>query len=361
MAAWWPDGSSLLFTSERGGSLSLWSQQMSNGVPQAGSAPRLTKTEVGAKSLGITARGSLFTAQQVEGRNIFVAEVDFKTGAILKPAERAPGRYVGMNEWPDWSRDGKLLSHLYARNWSGRSPTIAITALDGSGTREIPLRVNNGRVPLWAPDGRSLVTHGVNPDGRSGIYSIDASDGTPRLIVEAEPDGFYGQPEYSPDGRKLYFVHRRNGDAAIMEFELDSGRMREILRDRSLRPAAVSPDGRMLATILRDQKSSVALVASLVDGSKPREVVRVSHPQALGFNVSWAPDSEGLLVSAIWIGDERRESWLVPVAGGPHKVLDLPGYRWGRIRVHPDGRRVAYQAGSLKYEVWVLENFLPGR
>ena len=65
------------------------------------------------------------------------------------------------------------------------------------------------------------------------------------------------------------------------------------------------------------------------------------------------------MVNTFWVDSDRRETWLVPLDGGPHKVLDLPGHTWGRVRVHPDGKRVAYHAGGLKMEVWVLENFLP--
>lgn len=360
VAAWSPDGTLLLFTSERGGSLGLWSQPMRDGAPSE-ITPRLLKNDVGAKSLGITSRGSLYTAQQVEGRNIFVAEVDFQTGASVRPPVRAPGRFQDMNEWPDWSRDGRFLSNIYARNWSGRSPSIAITAVDGSSTREIPVSVNNGRVPLWAPDGKSFVTHGVNSDGRSGIYRIDARDGAAQLIVEAPPKAFYNHPEYSPDGRKLLFVRRATGDQAVVEYDLESGRMRDVLRGKGLTLPSVSPDGRMVAVVRQDDdQASVVLVASFVDGEQPREVARVARPQRFGFSVSWTPDSAGLLLNTSWTGQERKETWVVPLAGGPHKVLDVPtGVLWGRIRVHPDGRHIAYQTGSLRYEVWVLENFLP--
>jgi hypothetical protein len=30
------------------------------------------------------------------------------------------------------------------------------------------------------------------------------------------------------------------------------------------------------------------------------------------------------------------------------------------LRVHPDGQRIAFDAGGYSSEVWLLENFLPG-
>jgi hypothetical protein len=31
------------------------------------------------------------------------------------------------------------------------------------------------------------------------------------------------------------------------------------------------------------------------------------------------------------------------------------------VRLHPDGRRIAFTSGERKSELWVLENLLPAR
>jgi hypothetical protein len=51
--------------------------------------------------------------------------------------------------------------------------------------------------------------------------------------------------------------------------------------------------------------------------------------------------------------------WRIPMAGGElrRRGLALKGLR--ELRVHPDGRQIAFVAGSDKTEVWALENFLP--
>ena len=357
LVGWSPDGARLLFSSDRSGSLSLWGQPVRDGVVQEPAA--LLKADIGSDSLGITADGALFVSHQVAGRNIFIAEVDFSTGRVIKPATRAIDRFVGMNEWPDWSPDGKFLSYVYARNWVGRSPSIAIKSLDDGRVREIPLDVINGRAPFWTPDGLFLVTHGVDADGHPGIYRIAAADGAVTPIVQAAPNEWFGFPEMSPDGRKVYFAKSGGpGARAIVEYDIQLGRQRDVIKGAS--PAAVARDGKSVATVRRDGMASVLVVASLSDAVE-REVLRVVRPQALLQGVSWAPDSRSLIVNTFWNDGEKRETWLVPVDGGAHKVLDLPGHTWSRVRVHPDGRRVAYHAGELRSEVWVLENFLPGR
>lgn len=355
VVGWSPDGARLLFSSDRSGSLSLWGQPIRDGLPQQ--LAELLKADIGSESLGVSADGDLFVAQQVAGRNIYIAEVDFATGRVIKPATRAVDRFVGMNEWPDWSPDGKFLSYVYARNWVGRSPSIAIRSLEDGRVREVPLSVINGRAPFWAPDSRSLVTHGVDAEGRPGVYRISATDGAVTPIVHAAPNEWFGFPELSPDGRKVYFAKSAGSRGSVVEYDIELGRQREVIKGGA--PGALAPDGKSIAAVRRTDTGSAIVVATLVDNVE-REVLRVARPQMLLQGLSWAPDSRSIIVNTFWNDGEKRETWLVPLAGSAHKVLDLPGHSWSRVRVHPDGRRVAYHAGELRSEVWVLENFLPG-
>jgi hypothetical protein len=54
----------------------------------------------------------------------------------------------------------------------------------------------------------------------------------------------------------------------------------------------------------------------------------------------------------------------VPIDGtSPRKlefdVNQVATYAAGKIRMHPDGKSLAYLAGDFSSEIWVLENFLP--
>lgn len=361
---WSHDGSALLFASDRSGALGLWSQRISDRTT-ASASPELLKAEIGERALGATAAGALVVANQVAGSNIYVAEVDFARGVVTKPAERVVDRFVGMNEAPDWSRDGRFLSYVYARHHRGRGSAIAIRSLADGRVREIPLDLPGGQLwwPTWAPDGKSFAARGVAGTGRAGIYRIDAGDGgvTPLIVPEHAQEEPIGLAEYSPDGRKLYFGRAAGNVRIGIEYELESGRSREVIRLAGLGPQSISPDGKSVAVIQREPRSSALLVVSLDGASTPRAVLRAAHPQVLMGKPAWAPDGSGLMLNTFWNDGERRETWWVPLNGGPHKVLDLPGHSWSWIRVHPDGKRVAYHAGEMKSEVWVLENFLPAK
>jgi Tol biopolymer transport system component len=184
-------------------------------------------------------------------------------------------------------------------------------------------------------------------------------------VVQSEEGEFFMHPVYSPDGSRIYFSGRRKSPEmgnGVFEVDRQTKAIRLVYRMANAGFVSVSPDGKTLATIARTNPETDSVVWLVpVDGSAPRELTRVSTPQVFTGNTSWSPDGRGLMMNTFWVGSERRETWLVPLDGSKPMVLDLPGYSWGRIRVHPDGKRIAYHAGGLKTEVWVLENFLPGR
>ena len=80
----------------------------------------------------------------------------------------------------------------------------------------------------------------------------------------------------------------------------------------------------------------------------------------------WTPDSSGVIITKDT--GPRRELWLVPVAGGPPRKLDIDPDIWSEgasafgnlgFSLSPDGRSIAFQTGTSVSEVWALENFLP--
>jgi hypothetical protein len=52
------------------------------------------------------------------------------------------------------------------------------------------------------------------------------------------------------------------------------------------------------------------------------------------------------------------ELWRAPLRSGEPRKLDLTAPNMREIRVHPDGRHLAFTSGGDRSEVWVMENFL---
>lgn len=356
---WSPDGRRVLFSSDRSGSIALWAQPVADGIPQG--LPELVKPDIGDVPLGLTAAGALHVGVQVGDRNVKIASVDFTTAKFITPPTVFGDRYIGVNMFPDWSPDGKSLSYVSARTMRARNPVVVVRSLETGDVRELPLTLENSFHPLWAPDGKSFVLPGSDLRGQHGLHRMDAQSGQTVPIVQSPRGSFLASPELSPDGQRLYYTNLIKEQIAVIERDLATGNEREVTRRDCCGPVSLSPDGRHLALVEKNktEKTSAVLLIPVQDGP-PKEVIRASLPQAFFGWVSWTHDSRQIIVTRVFEnGQGPNELLLVPIAGGTPKPFDdLQGYRWGRIRPHPDGQRIAYPTGEAKSEVWVLENFL---
>lgn len=123
----------------------------------------------------------------------------------------------GRFEAPNWMPDGKHL--IFNRN--GRIEKIGVT---GGATDTIDtgfaVRCNNDHG--ISPDGKWLVVsdQSQNAEHRSQVYILPIRGGTPRLITKNAPSYWHG---WSPDGKTLAFVGLRNGDFDIYTIPAEVG------------------------------------------------------------------------------------------------------------------------------------------
>jgi Tol biopolymer transport system component len=78
--------------------------------------------------------------------------------------------------------------------------------------------------------------------------------------------------------------------------------------------------------------------------------------------LAYTADSRHIIYTPTVAGGRRFEFWRVSVDGGePQKLgLTMEGLFPSGASMHPDGRRIAFTAGTPpRSEVWVLKDFLP--
>ena len=202
-------------------------------------------------------------------------------------------------------------------------------------------------------------------DGREGIYSIEVQSGTPTPVVLGGFKEFAGSPQPSRDGQKLFFERRtKNGDIALIERQIASGREREIMRRAGLGAVSLSPDDRLIAATATDTATNTSVILIVpVDGGPIRELIRSDSREAVFRRfVAWVPDQRHVVVRKdSTIDVTKKPVLLLSVSGGePPRTIDLPGLSTNAaIRINPNGRDVAFVGGEYAAEVWVLENFLP--
>jgi Tol biopolymer transport system component len=321
-----------------------------------------------------------------------VAAFDFAKGQFLSTPELAVQTFVGANNFPAWSPDGKQLAFLSRRGNMARgqlSTVIGVLSQDTGQLRELRPQLNiyvGGSPVRWSPDGQSLAIQATDSKGRQGIFRIDATTGeaAPIALSTRGPVGegeSFTNPLWASDGKRIFYnrISRAGNFVMIVERDLASGNEKEVIR-RS-RGAAwnpfwmfvdLSPDGKYLAAVENDAwpghntgKWDVLLIPT--NGGEPKELMR-GESQGAGV-LMWAPDSHSLFVYSIKDGATRnREVWRVAIDGAEPQKLGL-NVNWlgppfngdQQFHAHPDGKRVAFAATepAKPDEVWALENFLP--
>jgi Tol biopolymer transport system component len=364
LLGWAPDGRKILFTSDRTGKEGLWTVTVLDG--KAAGPPELLKPDLGpVHPLGFSQDGSFYYGVRTGIRDAFTAEIDLATGKVLSPPTPVAERFVGGNMAPEWSLEGDSLAWVSNR---GQGPnrldadTLCIRSNATGEVREVSPKVSFLYRLRWYPGGRFLLVQAHRPE--VGYYRVNALTGEHTTVRLGLPSESFKQPTLSPDGKTLYFVHAEPSakQEAIRARDLETGQERVVCQPALPWPMglAVSPDGRHLA-FHEDDGESYSLTVALVATGQPRRVFR--SPQRIQ-TLAWTPDGRHLL-----FGMERpaggapepamTDLWLVAVAGGQPRKLDLAVESLADLRVHPDGHHIAFVAGRQRGEVWVMENFLP--
>lgn len=201
------------------------------------------------------------------------------------------------------SPDGQNLAVSHSE--SGWMSQIYILPAKGGGPRQV---TENAPSFLhgWSPDGGSLSYCAFRShEGKMAvdIYEIDASGGEERQLTKE--NGFNDGPEYSPDGKEIWFNSTRSGLMQIWKMNRDgSGQRQMTFEEQNNWFAHVSPDQKRVVNIAYSSKGldpeehlpnmQVELWIMNYDGSERKKICSFFGGQG-SINVnSWSPDSKEL-------------------------------------------------------------------
>jgi Tol biopolymer transport system component len=374
LLGWTPDGNSILFASDRSGSMSAWAIRVADGRPRG--LPELVKPNIGqVLPIGFTRSGSYYYGLVIGTNDIYTADFDPVTGKVLTQPQNAAQRFVGSNSSPAWSPDGQSLAYIsHNRHWLAvqRPEVISIRSLKTGEERELPPKLTFLWGPLrWSPDGRSILVRGKDRKVRHGLFQVDAQTGEVSPVVWWG-DSEISNPAWFPDGKRLLYSYKRDESDTktdtIVIRDLETGREKELLQSpigSKIDDIALSPDGLDVAvTLLEKGTRSSVLKVFPVAGGDASELVRAKEPETIvGDSLSWSSDSRYIVFGRGRASSNAPKTGLFaisPRGGDPH-ALGLAMDFVSEVSFHPDGHHVAFaaSAGRDKIEVWVMENFLP--
>ena len=381
-----PDGSRIVFISDRSGSENLWVSR-----PDGAEARQVTRNDGPNEfvSPAWSADGAkLFVSLYRSDRNAAElwrydadggGEGEELTGgkfSALGAAASPDGRYLyyAAHTGPLFEDDVTLpLWSIRRRNLSTGAEETIVTD-QGSAMR-----------PVLSPDGASLA-YTARLEGQTALRLRDLVTGADRLIAypvqrddqEALPTRDL-EPGYAftPDGRsvvisfggKIRAVALATGSAKVIPFaahvSLDIGPFLRLalkqdtgpVRARLVQDPVQSPDGRRIAL---SALGRIYLV-DLHDGAA-RRLTSGGPPE---FQPAWSPDG-GSLAYVTWTAREGGRIWHAPAdGGGPPRPLTEPGAYYTNPVFSPDGssllalRSSAYERRHTLKEpaVWVNRSF----
>jgi Tol biopolymer transport system component len=361
LLGWTPDGKNILFTSDRKGTWGIWMVSVKDGQPQG--APQLVKADIGRISpLGFTKGGSFYFSRGGWEFDVHEASIDLINNKLLGPQKPAVYEHIGQNMNPAWSDDGRYLAYV-ARPADIREKRALFIRDEISGkTRSLVPNLPGFADLFWSPDGSRIAVYGRDQDHGRGYYSIDIQSGavTP-IVINQEAKEFMQFIQWGSGSRTVFIGYKEMLE--IREKELNTGKENVIYRaaQKDVRGGlfALSSDRARIAFKKWQAGEEVERLTIMnLDGKDSKDLWTVQPPYSIT-HIVWTPDNRSLLFSQRKGGGDQSENelWIVGVDDGEAKRIGILNHLAMDLRVHPNGRRIAFSVADKKTEVWTLENF----
>ena len=343
LLGWAPDGSGILFRTDRAGTQDAYFLPM-RGAQPSGSA-QLVKRNIGrisTSSLGFTWDGRVFYRIQAQAGGFYLGHLN-ESGTLDSKPVYSQEIFGGPANFPAWSADGSMLAFRFQPELG--LPRIAIKTLSSGAVSMLPLPIGTTGIE-WLRDKRSLVIGGWDNAQRSTVILLDTKSGERTVVAQTNNRGILFQHlAVSSDGKHLYFQEFQQApvpmQGRIVQWDIASRKAQTIFEPGG--PFGLSPDGRSIAII----HSDALKIVNLSDRSS-REVAQDAKTP-----VAWSPDGSSILFQR-----NQGELWRVPSAGGPAVKVGAVSSPFWQLKIHPDGRQIALVSSLTTAEIWVAENLL---
>lgn len=237
---------------------------------------------------------------------------------------------------------------LFGR-WSGiagQSPELSLVDPRDPARAVLPFLPGglSGREATPSPDGTRAAFVVVDAWARTDIYVANRLTGAVTQLTSGPLAD--DQPAWSPDGQRLAFRRRAEGEAAhIWVMSADGTGPSQLTGDQSgtFSSPAWSPalPGGFRIAYGRSAGGMGHLWTMAADGTDKRQIT--FSTTSFDDEPSWSPDGTTIAFARSGIPD--RDLWLVNAAGGSERVLiDLPLHQFSP-RWSPDGKLIAFASG----------------
>ncbi|HEX7155490.1 MAG TPA: protein kinase [Thermoanaerobaculia bacterium] len=265
---------------------------------------------------------------------------------VGKPGKRALTEELQATQGLAWSPDGDELWFTADVSGSGHGRDVAAVERDGGDVRTVM------RAPGW------LWLHDVAPDGRLLLSQQSVRAGIFALLPNQEQERDLSWLDYSvvrdlsADGKTMVFSESGEAGGSIYGVYLRKLDGSAAIRLGEGTTEALSPDGKWVLSIPRDQKPA-QIVLLPTGAGQPRQLTKdtINHRTA-----RWFPDGQHVLFSGNE-PDKPPRLWVQPLAGGAPRAITPPNVT-GTV-VTPDGKHVLGRTADRKFFLYPVDGGEP--
>ena len=232
--------------------------------------------------------GRLYKIAPEPGSEPTIIDMKFVTRCNNDHVISADGKYIGMS--------------ANAKTPHGYNSYIYIAPFEGGVAPRLITPFSTSYLHGWSPDMTTLAYCAMRESDPNGdIYIIPAEGGDEIRLTTAE--GLDDGPEYSPDGKHIWFNSVRTGDMQVWRMNADGTEQTQMTFDTDLYSwfPHVSPDGKKVVYLCFHKgdlepnqhvaNKNVLLRIMPAEGGTPRTLFELFGGQGTINVNSWAPDS----------------------------------------------------------------------
>ncbi len=343
--AWTRDGRSVIVGTENLAVWHLWRVD----VEARGPPERIEMAGFGARRP---------TTTPSRNRLVFARSTGNTDVHLVGPGASRPLIASSVHEFgATYSPDGSRIA--FSRNPSPETTEIWVAAADGSGAQQITRNMGSSQTqPRWSPDGRTIAFISRR-DGDVHVWTIEADGANLRQITREA--GVQYCPKWSRDGAWLYFTKGRTGADEVWRVSVADGREERVTTGEGS-CGAETADGQQLVYRGRWAQVGRELLIVSLKGGQPRRLAECVYGFSLhGTDVFYYPcrPATALSLQRFSTADVRR---LDLETGQDELFRTVEGIAYGELfwgpTLSPDRTALAY--GRVRNEgedLMMIEDF----
>ena len=336
-----PDGTRIAFRSERDGGGIFLMDTSGEGVRRLSDFGFHPTWAPDGREIAAASGGFIFPTDR-GGAIRGLAAIDVASGG-----RREVSRGADCMQ-PRWSPNGHRIAFWGLRLQTGQRDLFTVAA-DGSEAEGVGRDVTNDAAldwsPQWSPDGRFLY-FASNRGGTMNLWRVPIEEATGETLGPPEPVTapalWVGDLSFSRDGKRLAFasldwrstLYRAPLDAAAGRL---AGAPAPMLKGtQAIRDHRVSPDGEWV--VINRIGTQEDIFVARIDGSGSRRLTDDAHRDR---GPAWSPDGERIAFYSDRTG--IYQLWLIRADGSGLEQATALGQGTANFPVwSPDGRRIAF-------------------